>query len=428
MVLVGVFLFFISFLAVSTSHFGLIAPVSAQSDSGTLIKSSSGLIASDPLNSTLSQSQLASSSYWKFDGDAPLVGSPYAFYEDSGGLHIGVESVNQSTFVGYYAVSPSANFVLAHATITAPTQQLSAQGSSYNSGLYIQTSDGNVSYIACSAVTTSAGTSWEVGAAIGNTTQVTHLTLLYEDKNPNQPATGSCTIITNGNNYLTVYLNGNMIYQNSTMNLQIPQPLRAYLETETTYTGGLLNATFQDYYLTNGGYVNVTGLPSSAAKVLIVDPNGTNVLASADVVNGTASVPIGGFDFPLQSVIQVLSSSGQIIASTPSAVSLYGGDVFEYESPPPPITTTTVTVASPTTTTATLTTRSTVSSVSTTVVTSPPSTATRTVTNTVSVTVTSSDSLSPSGDFLSVNAVWIAIAAVVVVAVTGTGTFLVRRK
>src|SRR5438105_1692248 len=63
----------------------------------------SGLVGSDPLTGSFSQAQLAGSSFWFFGGDAALMGAPFAYNEDSGGLHIGVQSPATGPYAGNYA-------------------------------------------------------------------------------------------------------------------------------------------------------------------------------------------------------------------------------------------------------------------------------------------------------------------------------------
>src|SRR5713226_10575846 len=61
---------------------------------GTINKVQCGLYASDPLNNeTKSQQQLQTSPrYWTFGGDSISENAPYAFYKDTGGLHIAVQA------------------------------------------------------------------------------------------------------------------------------------------------------------------------------------------------------------------------------------------------------------------------------------------------------------------------------------------------
>jgi len=304
---------------------GLNSFAAQAASTGTITKVSSGMVASDPLDQQLTMQQLEQNGYWKFSGDAASEGAPYNFYENSGGLYIGVQAVNTSTYAGFFAVSPDSSFVLAHVTVTAPVPTVS-QGI-FESGVYLQTTDGNVNYVTCTSYTTSAGTIWELIWATGNSGGATSFKTLWSS-GTGLPLTEDCTIITNGNNYLKLYLDGSLVYSSSSLALKIPEPYQIYLEPETTYTGQELYASFLNYYLTSGEYVTVNGLPSSATKVELINPSNGQVLGSASKSGTSAKIEMGSFIFPLSAEIEALSSSGTVVSSTQGAVSLYGGDVY----------------------------------------------------------------------------------------------------
>src|SRR5487761_1467628 len=298
---------------------------SAQSGgSGTLLKTSSGLVASDPLNRVRSEIQLQSNPYWYFGGDAPS--GSYSYYEDAGGLHVG--AVGTSGWAGYYAESPNTNFVLVHVRVS---QNVSTVPSgAFESGLYVQTYNGLINYVTCVSSTSSQGTYWAVVSALGNYQQANTYQTLWQSS-LGQPLAQDCTIVTNGNNYLKVYFNGVLKYQSSSLNLQIPAPFQVYLEPESSYSGGELFSTFQNYYVTSGEYVTVKGLPSNAVSVQLLDAsNPTKVLAAALVSGGSASVEVANYLFPLQTIVQAIDSNGNVVASTGSTVGVYGGDVYSY--------------------------------------------------------------------------------------------------
>src|SRR2546422_3733070 len=48
-----------------------------------------------------------------------------------------------------------------------------------------------------------------------------YTTLFRSDTSPNQPLTRDCTIITNGNNYLKVYLDNVLVYESNNLDLQM---------------------------------------------------------------------------------------------------------------------------------------------------------------------------------------------------------------
>ncbi|HJU13155.1 MAG TPA: hypothetical protein VJ792_01685, partial [Candidatus Nitrosotalea sp.] len=143
----------------------------------------------------------------------------------------------------------------------------------------------------------------------------------------NQPLTRDCTIITNGSNYLKVYLDGNMVYNSTSLNLQMPGPFDAYLEPQSSYSGKLLNGIYTDYYSATDENMQVTGLPSSAVRVDLVDPSG-NIIASSPVSSGSSEIDVGSYDMPIGASIVAYDSANNVVASTSGPVSIYGGDVY----------------------------------------------------------------------------------------------------
>jgi hypothetical protein len=282
----------------------------------------SGLVASDPLTATLSQSQLAGSSFWTFGGDAVGEGVPYAYNENSSGLYIGVSSPT-GEYAGLYAVH-QATATLAHAQISAPS---STVPNGYpNVGLYVQTGGIDVDYIYCGPVTSSAGTYWEVAMATGGTGGAFTYQPLYVNQASDQPLSMGCTIDTNGSNFLAVYLDGTQVYTNSELSLGYQQPFYFFLETQTSDTAGMFYGSFQDFYLTSSDSVTVTNMPADSTAE-IVSPSG-QVLATAAASSGTATMNIAQYDMPLAANIEVTSVAGLEIASTPSPVSIWGGNVY----------------------------------------------------------------------------------------------------
>lgn len=293
----------------------------------------SGLVASDSLtNETKTQEQLAAEhGYWFYGGDAPAFGAQYDFFKDPQGLHIGVQAPSNGTFAGFYATSPVHNAKLWHAKITNPVR--TTKNDFYENGLYVQTANGNVSYVTCTTLTNNQATVWAVVNATGNTTQITAFDVLYFDQSANQPLTRDCTIITNGDNFLQVFFDGSQVYENQHGNLQMPAPFNAFLEPQTSDGSEFLTGSYQDYYVAMNQNVIVTNLPNNAKTVNIVDNSG-RVLATSTVSGGNATLDVGQFHLPLAAKIQVFDSSNGMIASNPE--NIYGGDVYSETALNPP--------------------------------------------------------------------------------------------
>lgn len=290
-----------------------------------------GLIVSDPLNNeTMTQQQLqANPGYWTYYGDAPAENAPYDFYRDTQGLHIGVQAPQDNTWAGFFAESQNTNGKLFHAIISTPVGSVSntTNPTWYENGLYVQTSSPYINYVTCFSITGAWGTQWAIASVTGNSSQGTQEKTLWTDTSTNQPLTRDCTMITNGSNYLKVYLDGNMVYNSTSLNLQMPGPFDAYLEPQSSYSGKLLNGIYTDYYSATDENMQVTALPSSAVRVDLVDPSG-NIIASSPVSSGSSEIDVGSYDMPIGASIVAYDSANNVVASTSGPVSIYGGDVY----------------------------------------------------------------------------------------------------
>jgi hypothetical protein len=293
----------------------------------SITKIKSGLVVSDSLtNETKTKQQvLADTRYWNYDGSAVAEHAPYDISKDTLGLHIGVQAKSSGKWAGFFAVTPNTDAAVFHSVIANPVRVIPRD--SYENGLYVQTSQPLINYVTCVSLTNNQATVWAIVNTVGNANQATKYTVLWMDTSPNQPLTRDCTIITNGTNYLKVYLDGNMVYTSNTLNLQMPAPFNAYLEPETSYAGQLLYGVYSDYYATLDENIQITNNPPDASRVSIVDSAG-NVLATAPVLGGTAKLDVGKYHFPMMANIKVYDSTNTQIASTSDAVSITGGDVF----------------------------------------------------------------------------------------------------
>jgi hypothetical protein len=263
------------------------------------------------------------SKYWHYGGSAVAQNAPYSYSEDSSGFHIGVQAVAPAKYAGFYAVSPYTAAQLFHAVIHEPVQTIPQNV--FNTALYVQSGNASVNYVFCGAQTTSSGTVWSVWQATGNITMATSFTQLWSDPSPNQPLTRSCTIITNGNNYLSVYLDNALRFMSTTLHLKMSSPFIAFLECQTSYAGQMLTGTFEDFYVSTTPTLTVTNLPSTASSVQLVDSLG-NVM-TAPVSNGVAVFDIGGKTFPFSASIIVKDSTGSTIVAS-GTLSLVGGDTY----------------------------------------------------------------------------------------------------
>ncbi|HZS74515.1 MAG TPA: fibronectin type III domain-containing protein, partial [Candidatus Nitrosotalea sp.] len=274
----------------------------------SITKVQSGLVTSDSLTT-------GDTSNWTFGGTA----TSHDYYEDFQGLHIGVKSPKNGQWVNYYAHLPQPDAQLFHTTITIPDTTV-ADGVS-NVGLYVEGSD-YIPHVGCEAYADSTGYYWDVeqSSDAGQT-----YTILYISQPSSMSQTQDCTIITNGSNYLKVYIGTKMVFSSTTMNLGMSTPFITFVQDDTSSSSAMHYATYSNYYVTANENIKVTNNPSNAATVKIVDSSG-NILASSAVTSGTGTLNVGKYSFPLAATINVYDSSGSVIASSPA--SMYGGDVF----------------------------------------------------------------------------------------------------
>lgn len=351
--------------------FVFLPPQFTHASVGSITRIKTGLVAQDTLTTGNLQ-------YWTLGGGAVWQGAPHTYSEDSQGLHIGIQAAQEGSWVGFYAVSPSTDAQVFHAVLTLPTSSLASD--QFNTGLYVQTSSGNINYITCAAQAESSGYHWSVVYATGDSFQaLSYTNLFYQSGGANAPLTRDCTIVTNGQNFLQVYLDGTLVYGSDTLNLQIPPPFNAYLEVETTYATSMLFGTYNDYYATTSDIVQVQNAPAGYTAELVDSNN--NLLASATVgSDGVALLGVGQYHMPISGYVQIYDSSHNLVATTAQS-SIWGGDAYQVNS-----------LSTATSTTSTSSTATT-SSISTT---SSSSTTTATTTTASSTSIRSSTSSSSS--------------------------------
>ncbi|MFI5405479.1 MAG: hypothetical protein ACHQ1D_03080, partial [Nitrososphaerales archaeon] len=236
---------------------------------------------------------------------------------------VGVNPQVNGTYAGYYAVTNPTNAKLFHAVITTPVRTISSDF--FQNGLYVQTADGRINYVTCVSITSTAGTSWHIIRTFGNEIQATQFEVLWSDLTPNQPLTRDCTIITNGINYLKMYLDGIKVYENNNIDLQMPGPFLYFLEPQNSHAQ-MLYGIYNDYYSAKDETIQVTNnTPTTASRVDIVDDSG-NILASAPVTNGVSTLDVGMYHFPLAANIIVYDTSNMEMIT--SSVNIFGGDEY----------------------------------------------------------------------------------------------------
>jgi hypothetical protein len=326
--------------------------IGAHAATGTVTQTKSGLDHSDSLTN-------GNTAYWTFDGSATSYpGAKFTHSEDAQGLHIGVQSPVIGFWAGYYARSPNTPATLYHLATTLSYATMPI-GESFNTGLYVQTWDNTwINYIGCVGQVTSSGYNWVVVQSFGPGTAAATITVLYQSPTNTMPLSEDCTIVTDGQHYLKVYLGGNVVVNRSDLNLMMASPYNSYLEPQTTSASSMHVGTYANYYSTFGESVTLSGAPPGGT-VQIVDAS-NKVLATAAVgPTGTANLLVGMYALPLSANINVYDGSSALVASTPSPTTIWGGDTYAVGGSATTTTSTTSSTSSSTTTTATTTTSST---------------------------------------------------------------------
>jgi hypothetical protein len=286
----------------------------------TLTKVEPGLVTQDALNSAVT-------SRWTLWGSALASNAAHSYLWNASGLYLGIQAVASANWVGYFAKSSNTAAELFHAVLTIPYSSISSN--SFDTGLYVQTSSPQIDYVACAAEASTSGHYWMVVSATGGATTATQFNVLY--RVAGGPLTQDCTIVTNGQNMLRVYLGGQLVYSSSSLNLQMPSPFNAFLEVQSTDAGSLLYAGYHDYYAAASDSVKVTGIAQGDTVELVGPSN--NVLASGGPApNGTVTLPVGAYHMPLAASVEVFSpaaGAASVLALNSGLLSVWGGDVYQ---------------------------------------------------------------------------------------------------
>jgi hypothetical protein len=303
-----------------------------------IVRTQSGLVASDSLKT-------GDLSKWHLFGNAIATNAPHSGIEDKDGLHVGILAPSANRWSGYFAISPLTLAKLYHVRITLPDARPMKNSGMADAALYVQQEmyrDPRINSVGCGADIFPAATHWGVGWAQGNATMQTFHQAVYVDESPNQPTTRECTLVTNGDNKLTAYIDGEKVFSSDTMHLNMPKPFQSYLELQTDSNapsqGQMFTGTFTDYYETAGEFLTVNGVKPGLV-VRLTDGSSSssgNVLSSAIATgNGTAQLDVGRYHMPLYGSLQVLDAKGvNILASTEGPLgNIYGGDVFGISDP-----------------------------------------------------------------------------------------------
>jgi hypothetical protein len=264
-------------------------------------------------------------SAWTFMGDAPRERAPYSFNEDTQGLHISIQAASAGQWAGYFAKSPNTHARVFHALISLG--YASIPSGNFNTGLYVQTGN-SVSYVSCAADVTPKGYYWLVNYAVGSQSTATEIHRLFTQVGGG--LTRDCTIMTDGTNLLTVYLDGQRVYSNESMGLRMPQPFNAFLEVQSTCTSQMLTGTYSDFYETTGATVMVRGVPPGDTAEIFASGSGSAVAIGSSGPDGIVSLDVSAQRTPIQGIVQVNGVDDGSMVSTGNA-KIWGGDFYRLD-------------------------------------------------------------------------------------------------
>jgi hypothetical protein len=309
---------FLIFMIASTTVFALAAvPHTKAITVYSVDLTQSGVVTSDPLTT-------GNTALWTFDGSSVYYGTPHEQFEDKVGLHLGVQTIPGVAWAGYFAAKGE-NAQVFHSVLSLPSSTI-PQAQNFNTGLYVQTGGVNVNYVTCAGGVNNQGYFWGVVEATGNPGGATAYKSLWFQWMGGQPLTRDCTIITNGSNLLTVYLDGVKVFSSDSMNLGYEYPLTAFLEVQTTDYSTMHFSAYSDYYATSSPSITVQNAPPGSTVEIV--GSGGNVYSSGQVdSSGTSQLNIGMYDMPLNANINVYLF-GVLVGSTSASVPIYGGDVY----------------------------------------------------------------------------------------------------
>ena len=295
----------------------------------SVAKVKSGLVASDSLrNGNLDRHYLrwADSHGWNFDQFNIQEWNSDFFEDPVNGLNLGMKAEVEGKWGGMFATAINNNASLFHVNITTPYESV---GNELNTGLKVATSHGPISYVSCTANSDPSGITWLVQHSKGDLQKATEFETLWTSNDSiNQPLSRECTIITNGDNYLKVYLDRALVFASDKLNLTMSRPFLVFLEVDTPSASQLWYGTFNDYYSTTSDKIKFINAPSYGL-VRLTDTQSDQTIEEEIVgANGVADIDIGQYHFPLYAQIQLYDTKNDLVASTPSRVGIFGGDVY----------------------------------------------------------------------------------------------------
>ncbi|WP_415282875.1 hypothetical protein [Candidatus Nitrososphaera sp. FF02] len=260
---------------------------------------------------------------WFFDGSVMVRGGDHDISQvDGEGLYVGVSDPDpgDGTWSGIFAMTPNDYSSVYHVTMQVPDLPVSEDPADYaNIGMYIQTdtSTGRINYIACIVDIRPDKLFYRVESGLGNDDSVTSWTVHWEKEMSVLDRTMDCTLLTNGDNHMAAIINGERVFESYAMDLQMPRPFNAYLETQVSGIPEIVEGRFYDYYSAFSSEIRVIKL----AQGQIVSLGNVTAIANA---KGIAHLDVFHLPQPYKGTLTV---HGQSADSTLSG-NFVAGDLY----------------------------------------------------------------------------------------------------
>lgn len=263
---------------------------------------------------------------WFFDGSARVRGGQYDVSQVAGeGLYVGVNDPNPDDAIwsGIFAMSPNDYSSLYHVTIELPPLPVSYDPADYaNLGMYVQTdtATGRINYIACIIDMRPDRLIYRVESGLGNDDSVTSRKVHWEKEMDLDQQEMDCTLITNGDKHMTAIINGERVFESFGLDLQMPRPFNAYLETQVTGIPEMVYGKFTNYYSAFTSEIRIVKLEPGQFVSL------GNVTAIADS-EGIARLDTATLSQPYSGELKIYAQRGDSVLVKNDFMA---GDVYSY--------------------------------------------------------------------------------------------------
>lgn len=262
---------------------------------------------------------------WFFDGSATVRGGTFDVSQVRGkGLFVGVSDPNikDDVWSGIFAMTPNDYSSLYHVVINVPSDPVKKPADYANLGMYVQTdvTTGRINYVGCTVDMRPDKLILRVESGLGNDAMVTSRTVHWEKEVSVDQKTMDCTLVTNGDNYLSAVINGERVFASDKLNLHMPRPFNSYLETQVKGIPDMVYGRFSDYYSAFSGELRVIKL-APGQKVSL---GGVSAIADGA---GVARLDISELRQPYSGSLIV---DGEHADSVLARDDFMGGDIYAY--------------------------------------------------------------------------------------------------